>query len=158
MESLKKCLESITNDVTNYETYRHLPEYLTAKDMIQDYANAIARLRMAMQRRSVTDLEDALAAMAYGNYYIGDLVTRGIDLLAELSRNPKKKLLSPIVKALRADDLEAVTIALDSCKRAGWTHPAIQNLIVTKIIAARKRIQEVKASDIEVDSYYDIRP
>jgi hypothetical protein len=145
LDGLKTCVESITNDLAHYETNRYLPEFDTAKEMLSDYAAAIGKLRLAITRKSADELEAALAAMAYGNYYMGgvDLVKRGVELLLELSRNPKKKLLSPIVKALRDDDAAKVNAALDECKRAGWSHPAVQTGILSKILAARKRIQEV---------------
>jgi hypothetical protein len=150
MEGLKSCLEKITGDALNYETYRYLPEFIAAKEMLSDYARCISQLRDAMEKESLEDLEDALASMAYGNYAMNDLVTRGLKELLDVGSDPKLRLLNPVMEAIRKNDLAMTNVAIERCSRAGWSHPALHLSLIKSIIETRKRMidEESFRSDI----------
>lgn len=119
----------------------HVPECVAAEELLQEYEHTLVQVKSAIKTRHPDQLDLALAQAAYGFFYFEE-VSRAVNVLNEISNNPAE-LLRPVVEALRANDITGLDETFERIRKVGWTHPAMDSVVCTKINDRQNKITEV---------------
>lgn len=146
VETLDLKLDELKNAGQAQQDLLQVAECVAAEHMLQEYQHTYVLIKSAIKLRTIDSLDQALAQAAYNFFYFEE-VTRAVNVLNEISGNPAS-LLRPVVEALRANNVSNVAATFQLIEKVGWTHPAMDASVCTKINDRQTKINQVRTDTI----------
>jgi hypothetical protein len=109
-----------------------LPEMQFCKVLLVERANALKRLKKAMDSKRMDAVEQALAVVCYYDIS-GETVVKAKEFIDAVDSNTSLAL-RPLIRSVRANHADDVHAALRELHRIGWHDPALKPEVVYMIL------------------------
>jgi hypothetical protein len=114
------------------DVFSGLPEMAICRTLLVERANALKKLKRALDSHKLESVEQALAVACYLGL-TGDTVTSAKEFIGAVDAEVPLAL-RPLLRAIRGNDYDAVHLALQELHRIGWHDPSLTPEIVYMIL------------------------